>query len=71
MAPAQGGVVHNVVMHQGKIVKQLNSQCRRYGVGNVVIKQIVAHNCQQGPQALAAQPQHVADRLVEVFRLIG
>ena len=68
LAPAHGGVVHDVVVQQREVVEHLDGRSRGQRLLHVVGEDAAGERQQHGAEAFAAPGERIADRGVEEFR---
>ena len=61
---SQRSLVHDVVMHQGEIVKNLNSGSLTEDIFGIIFIHSIRHHGEQGADSLSSQAQDIGDGLV-------
>ena len=62
LAPAHGGVVHDVVVQQREVVEHLDGRSRGQRLLHVVGEDAAGERQQHGAEAFAAPGERIADR---------
>ena len=59
------GIVHQVVVQQGKVVIRFQSDSLSHNALRIVLVKVIGQQCQHRAYALAANREHILDRLIQ------